>query len=311
MEEREQGDGEEIQTADIALSLTGTREREASLVNHHVGDYTLIHELGQGGYARVYLSIHDHFETTVALKLLDLRLASDEEVKHFLFEAEILAHLHHPHIVRTLDFGWDEDTPFMVMEYASGGTLYDFFPLHLPLSMCTILPFVLQIASALQYVHNHGLIHCDVKPENVLLGPNMEVWLGDFGTAQSTAATSSKQPGTNEVVGTIRYMAPEQITGNPLPASDQYALALMVYQWLCGRGPFQGTMLQVYLQQLDTPPPRLRDLVPSISSSVEQVVLKALAKDPRQRFAHVQEFAHALKQASQAERKHTPLRSMS
>jgi serine/threonine protein kinase len=99
-------------------------------------------------------------------------------------------------------------------------------------------------------------------------------------------------------VGTPIYLAPERIRGNPLPASDQYALGVVVYEWLCGRPPFKGTIRQVCLQHLQTPPPLLRDLVPSISRSVEQAVLKALAKDPQQRFAHVQEFADALKQAS-------------
>ena len=306
----QQMDGGEIHTDSIALPITGKREREASLVKHHVGEYALIRQLGQGGYASVYLGKHDYLKTRVALKLLDPILASDEVVKHFLFEARTLAHLRHLHVVRMLDFGWEEDLPFIVMEYAPGGTLYDYFPPHLSLIVRTILPFVLQLASALQYVHDHGLIHCDVKPENILLGPNKEVWLSDFGTAQSTRAASSKQPSPSELVGTPMYVAPERLLGNPLPASDQYALALMVYHWLCGRGPFQGTILQVCLQHLDAPPPPLRDLVPSISRSVERVVLKALAKDPKQRFAHVQEFANALKQASQEERDNAFLKSL-
>jgi tRNA A-37 threonylcarbamoyl transferase component Bud32 len=294
----------------ITSSITATRARQPSLVNHHFGDYTLIRQLGQGGYASVYLGMHDYLKTRVALKLLNLMLTSDEEVRHFLFEARILAHLRHRYIVRALDFGWVEDIPFMVMEYAPGGTLHDYFPPHSPLPVRVILPFVLQMASALQYVHDHGLIHCDVKPKNMLLGPNKEVWLSDFGTAQSITVTSSKQYHANELVGTPMYVSPERINGYPVPASDQYALALMVYQWLCGRGPFQGTTLQICHQHLDSPPPRLRDLVPSISRTVELVVLKALAKDPRERFAHVREFAYALKQASLAERNSTVLRSM-
>src|SRR5262249_46777536 len=107
-----------------------------------------------------------------------------------------------------------------------------------------------------------------------------------------------------EVRGTARYMAPEQIQGHPLPASDQYALAVMVYQWLCGHPPFEGSALGICVQQVKTPAPRLRDHVPSISAAVERVVLKALAKDPQKRFAHVLEFVSALKQASLSERFH-------
>ena len=109
---------------------------------------------------------------------------------------------------------------------------------------------------------------------------------------------SNKEFNTHELKGSVNYMAPEHINGNPMPASDQYALAAMVYQWLCGRFLFQGTDMQVCLQHLSTPPIPLRDHVPSTPRAVEHVVLKALAKDPYQRFAHVQEFASALKQAN-------------
>ncbi|HEY7415193.1 MAG TPA: serine/threonine-protein kinase [Ktedonobacteraceae bacterium] len=286
---------------DITLPMAIAQEREISPVSYYIGEYALIRQLGRGGYARVYLGKHDDLGTRVALKLLDPLLTGDEAVKRFLFEAHVLSHLRHPHIVRMLNFGWDKDIPFIVMEYAPGGTLFDYFSPHLPLSIKTILPFVLQIASALQYIHNHGLIHCDVKPENILLGPNRKVWLSDFGIVQPTTAINGKQISTKELTGTPLYMAPERITGNPLPASDQYALALMIYLWLCGRGPFQGTTSQLCLQHLDVPPPRLRDHVPSISRSIERVVLKALAKNPQRRFAHVQAFAYALKQASCAE----------
>jgi len=197
-----------------------------------------------------------------------------------------------------LDFGVERGTPFLVMEYASKGNLQQFLPHEGALPVGIILPFVTQMASALQYVHNHGLIHCDVKPENMLLGPLNELWLSDFGIAITTTAVSNKEFNTHELKGSVNYMAPEHINGNPMPASDQYALAAMVYQWLCGRFLFQGTDMQVCLQHLSTPPIPLRDHVPSTPRAVEHVVLKALAKDPYQRFAHVQEFASALKQAN-------------
>ncbi len=271
---------------------------ESLLSGQQLGHYTLIRQLGQGGYASIYLGVHDYLHTHVALKLLNHFLTSEEDVKRFQMEARILAHLRYRHIVRVLDFGVERSTPFLAMEYAPGGNLQQYFPQHRALPIGGILPVVLQIASALQYVHNQGLIHCDVKPENMLLGPRHEIWLGDFGIALTSSALGNKQFMTHELKGSANYMAPEQISGDPMPASDQYALAVMVYQWLSGQRLFEGTGLQVCLKHLSTPPPLLRDLVPSIPPTVERVVLKALAKYPSQRFAHIQEFAYALKQAS-------------
>src|SRR6266702_2161320 len=258
--------------------------REAPLSGQQLGHYTLIRQLGQGGYASIYLSVHHFLNTHVALKLLNRFLASDEDVKRFQMEA-ILAHLRHRHIVRVLDFGVERSTPFLAMEYAPGGNLQQYFPQGRALPISAILPVVLQVASALQYVHNQGFIHCDVKPENMLLGPRHEIWLSDFGIALTSSAASNKQFRTHELKGSANYMAPEQISGGPLPASDQDALAVMVYQWLCGQHLSQGTGLQVCLQHLSTPPSRLRNSVPSTSPTVERVVLKGLAKDPYHRFA--------------------------
>jgi serine/threonine protein kinase len=282
----------------VAQTDAAPAKGASPLNGQQIGHYTLIRQLGQGGYASVFLGEHHYLNTYVALKLLNLYLASEEDTKHFQLEARILAYLRHKNIVRLLDFGVERGTPFLVMEYASKGNLQQFLPHEGALPVGIILPFVTQMASALQYVHNHGLIHCDVKPENMLLGPLNELWLSDFGIAITATAVSNKQFNTRELKGSVNYIAPEHINGNPMPASDQYALAVMVYQWLCGRFLFQGTDMQVCLQHLSTPPIPLRDHVPSTPRAVEHVVLKALAKDPYQRFAHVQEFASALKQAN-------------
>jgi serine/threonine protein kinase len=274
------------------------RWEESPLPGQRLDHYTLIRQLGHGGYVSIYLGVHRYLNTIVALKLLNHFLASDEDVKCFQLEACILAMLRHQHIVRVFDFGVERGTPYLVMEYAPGGDLQQHFPQGRALLISAILPVVLQVASGLQYVHNHGLIHCDVKPENMLLGPGGEVWLSDFGIALSSSAVGNKQFKTHELKGSANYMAPEQVSGSHLRASDQYALAAVVYQWLCGQPLFQGTGLQVCLQHLSAPPPRLRDRVRSITPTVERVVLKALSKDPYQRYAHVQEFAYALKQAS-------------
>jgi serine/threonine protein kinase len=271
------------------------------LQGQQFGRYRLIRQIGQGGYANIYLGEHIRSNSRVALKMLNCFETNEDEVECFRREAHLHAAMRHQHIVPVLDFGWEKDTPFLVMRYASGGSLQQYFPPSRPLPLHAILPAVLEIASALQYVHNRDLVHCDIKPENVLVGPQNGTWLTDFGIAISVAGGVASGHGLR---GTACYSAPEQISGNPLPASDQYALAVMVYQWLCGRYPFSGTPLTICFQHLQTPPPRLRDQVPSISNAVEQVVLKALSKDPRRRYAQVSEFAHALKEAVQVERRY-------
>jgi eukaryotic-like serine/threonine-protein kinase len=276
--------------------LTSTNTLLPPSTELRVGDYTLLRQLGQGGSATIYLAEHLYLKNWVALKLLSHARADQEEVRRFQVEAYLLTRLHHRNIVQVFDFGWEQNNPFFTMAYAPGGTLRTAFRQQTPLSISGILPTILQLASALQYIHNHFTTHGDVKPENVLLGPNKEIWLGDFGIATITSSGPEKSPGKRAVRGTARYMAPEQIRGNPLPASDQYALAVMVYEWLCGQPPFHGSALEVQVQHVATPPPRLRDRVLSISCAVEHVVLKALEKDPHRRFADVIEFASELHQ---------------
>ena len=269
------------------------------------GNYLILRQIGHGGNAHVYLAEHMYLKTQVAVKLLNLSLASSEEIKHFLFEAQLHAHLRHQHIVHVLDFGWKNGTPFMVMEHASRGTLKHALPQGVPLPLSMILPFILQAASALQYVHNQGVIHCDVKPDNFLLGLQNKVLLGDFGIA--TTVANAKTTIYDKLQGTVKYLSPEQIQGKPQRASDQYALAMMVYQWLSGHYPFHGTTLQICVQHLNETPPPLRAVNPLLSPKVERVILKALAKDPAQRYPYIQEFAYALKDASKTKgyKKHT------
>ena len=193
-----------------------------------VGNYLLLHELGRGGYAHVFLAEHLYFKHLVALKLLNLSLNQHEDLVRFQFEARLLSQLQHRHIVRALNFDWEGDTPFLAMDYAPGGTIQQVFQKGASQSLFRILPIVLHIARALQYAHNHHIIHCDVKPENILLGPRNEVWLADFGIATTMGSISRRSYGRQAIRGTVRYMAPEQIQGVPLPASDQYALAVMV-----------------------------------------------------------------------------------
>ncbi len=167
------------------------------------------------------------------------------------------------------------------------------------LSPATILLYVKQVAAALQYAHEEKLIHRDVKPENMLLGRNNEVLLSDFGLA--VVANSSSNDGPRDVSGTISYMAPEQARGKPRPASDQYSLAVVVYEWLCGKRPFEGSYEEIAVQHVLSAPPSLYEIDPTISPALEQVVMKALAKDPHARYEHVQDFANALERVCQSE----------
>ncbi len=227
--------------------------------------------------------------------MLHTQLTSDD-VDKFRAEARTIAHLIHPHIVRILDFGVEDKTPFLVMDYAPQGTLRQRHPKGVALPLATIASYVKQVAEALQYAHGEKIIHRDVKPENMLLGRRNDILLSDFGIAM--VAQSSRYQSTQDMAGTMAYMSPEQIQGKPRPASDQYSLGIVVYEWLSGDRPFHGSLTEMVGQHLSVPPPPLREKVPTISPNVEQVVMIALDKDPKQRFMNVQAFATALEQAS-------------
>ena len=265
-------------------------------LGQQLGNYQLVRLLGQGGFAEVYLGEHMHLGTQAAIKVLHSQLATDE-TEAFRTEARIIARLRHPHIVRVLDFGVEGSTPYLVMDYAPHGSLRQRHPKGTRLPTVDLLPYVKQVAMALQYAHAQKLIHRDVKPANMLLGLDNEILLSDFGIA--LIAQTSLYQDTREVVGTVPYMAPEQLQGKPRPASDQYSLGIAVYEWLSGEYPFLGSFTEVASQHVLVPPPPLHEKVPDISPAVEQVVMTALAKDPELRFMSVQAFASALEQASQ------------
>src|SRR5947207_15937704 len=154
--------------------------------------------------------------------------------------------------------------------------------------------YIKQVAEALQYAHEEKFIHRDVKPENMLVGRRDAILLSDFGIA--LIAQSSLYQSTQEVIGTVAYMSPEQIQGKPRPASDQYSLSIVVYEWLSGDRPFHGSFTELAIKHSIVPPPSLREKIPTITPAVEEVVMKTLAKDPKERFSSVQEFAIALEQ---------------
>src|SRR5258708_32942583 len=270
--------------------------RMAYRLGQRFGDQRLISFLGRGSFGDVYLGEHVRDKTQAAVKVLKPQLTVDE-LKQFINEASINFRLKHPHIVQLRDFGIAmEDIPFLVMDYAPNGTLLQRHPKGAIVSPATFIGYIKQIAEALLYAHDQRRIHRDIKPENILLGSNNEVLLSDFGIATIVQSTYTDK---QNVAGTIPYMAPEQIQGKPCSASDQYALGIIVYEWICGTRPFQGSWAEIAMQHLSVSPPSICDKVPEISPEVEQVVLRALAKDPKQRFESVQAFAHTLERAYQ------------
>ena len=264
-------------------------------VGQQLGNYRLLRLIERGGFADVYLGEHIHLKSRAALKVLHTHL-TDKEAEHFQQEAQTIAALAHPSIVRVLDYDVQDSVPFLVMDYAPNGSLRQRHPPGEVVPLAQIVSYVRQVAAALQYAHEHKIVHRDVKPENMLVGRQQEVLLSDFGIA--TVAHSTSSLSAEAAVGTIAYMAPEQIQDQPRPASDQYALGVTVYEWLCGARPFSGSFTALVTHHLWQPPPPLQGRAPVITAEVEQVVLRALAKDLKQRFPSVVAFAEALEQAS-------------
>jgi serine/threonine protein kinase len=265
-------------------------------VGQQLGNYRLIRLLGEGGFAEVYLGEHIYLVTQAAIKVLHTQLTSGD-MEQFRTEARTIARLEHPHIVRILEFGVEGKTPFLVMSYAPNGTLRQRHPKGVQLPLTIIVSYVKQVADALQYAHDERLVHRDIKPENMLVGRRNEVLLSDFGIA--TVAQSSRYQSTQDVIGTVAYMSPEQIQGKPRPASDQYSLGIVVYEWVSGDRPFHGSFTELCTQHMFASPPPLREKNPTVSPEVEQAIQTALAKDPKQRFGSVEAFAMALEEASQ------------
>jgi len=266
-------------------------------IEQQLGNYRLKQLLGKGAFADVYLAEHLYLSTPVAVKVMHSGLDSPM-LADFLTEARHVSHLVHPHIIRVFDFGLEGDVPFLVMDYAPYGNLRQKHLSGNTVPLPIVVTYVMALASALQYAHDQHLLHRDLKPENVLLGSKHEVLLSDFGLALLTSDQEALQ--VKERFGNMYYMAPELILGQPVPASDQYSLAVMVYEWLCGHIPFEGWSAHMSNQHLYTDPPSLCEKHPDIPRAVEQVVLKGLSKEPAQRFVDVLSFASALEEASQA-----------
>lgn len=281
-------------------------------IGQRFGNYRLLRFIGRGGFSDVYLGEHIRDKTKVAVKVLKAEVGGKSDIqalkklKEFIIEASIF-NLKHPHILPLLAFGLGrDDIPFLVFQYAPNGSLRNRHPKGQVVPLSTVLSYVRPLADALQYAHDRKLVHRDVKPENMLIGKYQDIMLGDFGIASFAHDTYSWEE--QNVAGTVTYMAPEQILRKARPESDQYALAIVIYEWLCGKPPFESEerdpilrQMQLIRQHLEVKPLSFREKNPHITIplAIEQVIMKALAKDFEHRFGSVSEFAQALEEASQ------------
>lgn len=253
---------------------------------------------GSGGFATVYLGEHLLLKRFSAVKLLRASLVAEEEAA-FLNEARLLASLSHPNIIQIQDYIVEDGRPLLIMEYAQGGPIRSCYPPGQPLPLDQLLDYLRQVASAIQYAHDRGVIHRDIKPENLLLDDQGRLKLSDFGLA--LLAPLPAQLHTQELVGTVFYMSPEQLRGKPTFATDQYALGVVLYEWLSGERPFRGSTAEVIGQHLHAEMPSLLTKRPDLPQEVEMVLRKALAKEPDQRFRSVLDFARAFEAACDAD----------
>jgi len=258
------------------------------------GRYELEELVGSGGMSSVYKAHDTLLERHVALKVLHEHRTDDEFVERFRREARAVAQLSHPNIVTVIDRGEDEGRQFIVFEYIDGKTLKDCLDEQGRMPVRRALELAIEVAHALAFAHDHGLVHRDVKPQNVLLNGDGAAKVTDFGIARSLEVQGVTQSGT--VLGTSSYIAPEQASGHAVePATDVYSLGVVLFELLTGRVPFTGeSFVSVAMQHVAEPPPSVLDLRPEVPLRVANAVDRALAKSPGDRFASMHDFADEL-----------------
>ncbi len=283
------------------------------LVGAVLGTCTLERILGRGGMGVVYLAQQSRPHRQVAVKTLLLSMMPDPErrsrfLQRFRREADAVAALEHPNILPIYEYGEQPDLAYLVMPYVAGGTLRDLVQKRGPLPLPEVSGFLTQAAAALDYAHTHGVIHRDVKPQNMLLYPDQRLMLSDFGIAKvaEQAASSDDDAATlpqlttmGHVVGTPDYIAPEQAMGQTVDArADIYSLGVVLFYMVTGRVPFAGAQpMTVAAKHVSEPPPPPRQFRPDLPAAAEQVILKALAKSPAERYSTAGEFARAFRTA--------------
>lgn len=262
-----------------------------------LGPYQIISQIGKGGMATVYKAYHANMDRYVALKVVSTHLADNPDfLKRFQQEARLIAKLEHPHILPVHDYGEFEGTPYMVMRYLEAGTLKE--QLAAPMSLAEVDRIFTQLANALQYAHDNGVIHRDIKPSNAMLDKLGDIYLTDFGVAK-ILEDSAQLTATGTVTGTPAYMSPEQARGDKADRrSDIYSLGVVLFEMLTGRLPFEAeTPMAVLFKQIQDPPPPLSIVRPDLPYYFEPVLLKALTKDPADRYPSIHDFLEAWKHA--------------
>ena len=274
-----------------------------NLIGQDIGRYHIIELLGEGGMALVYKAFDTHLECEVAIKFIRMERLTPElagkTLKRFEREARLVARLHHPHIVRVTDYGEHQGVPYLVMPCLTGGTLKQFSGYPMPYQKAAKL--LEPIANALEYAHVHGVLHRDVKPSNILMTQDGQPMLSDFGVAKILTTEEENQEysltATGVGIGTPEYMAPEQGQGHKVDErADIYSLGIVFYELVTGRRPFVAdTPLAVLIKQIHDPLPRPKTYISGLPRKVEEVIFKALAKDPKDRYQRVSDFGLALK----------------
>ena len=269
------------------------------LIGKAVGCYTVLEQIGRGGMSTVYKALNRNDGQTVAIKVLTPQLAMEENFRaRFRREARVLRKFKHPNIVPVLDYGEANGLVYLVMPLMQVGTLRDRM-LSGELTVQEAASIVGQVASALQYAHDARVIHRDVKPSNILIDENGNAWLSDFGFAH--VSDSSLSLTGSALIGTPAYISPEQINGSKIThLSDQYSLGVLLYHLSTGRLPYDAdTPIAIAIKHATEPLPRPRSVNPNLPDAVEAILIKALAKDPAQRFNSVAEFNDAFQAALQ------------
>jgi len=259
--------------------------------------YRIIKKLATGGMAYVYLGHDTTLDRTVAIKVLKQNLSRDKAFRdQFHQEAKAAANLTHPNIVTVHDFGYDGQKLFIIMEYVAGIDLKTYLFRHPTITLQEALELIIQACDGIGFAHRAGIIHCDVKPQNMLVTHDMKLKVTDFGIAHAISAVQSDQL-QNVVWGSPHYFSPEQAGGYPpTPSSDVYSLGIVLYETLTGILPFESDdNNELARMHQNVTPARPRSISPAIPAPLEQVVLKLLAKDPSSRYRTADQLAVILK----------------